>query len=57
MSLEYLLFGVEFSISFAKDKNEVSDSLVYEGSFEDKGESYSVSINRLDKNEKNEEDS
>ena len=55
MSLEYLLFGVEFSTSFAKDKNGGSDSLVYEGSFEDKGESYSVLINRLDKNGKNEE--
>ena len=48
MSLEYLLFSLEFSTSFAKDKTSGSDSKVYEGTFEDKGESYSVVINRLE---------
>ena len=47
MSLEYLLFSVEFSTSFAKEKNSGPDSKVYEGTFNDKGESYSVVINRL----------
>jgi len=48
MSLEYLLFSLELSTSFAKDKTSDSDSKVYEGTFEDKGESYSVVINRLE---------
>ena len=54
MSLEYLLFSLEFSTSFAKDKTSISDSKVYEGTFEDKGESYSVVINRLENLEGNE---
>ena len=54
MSLEYLLFSLEFSTSFAKDKTSRSDSKVYEGTFEDKGESYSVVINRLENLEDNE---
>ena len=48
VSLEYLLFGVEISNSFSKGTPEISESIVYEGSFEDKGQSYSVVINRLD---------
>ena len=54
MSLEYLLFSLEFSTSFVKDKTSGSDSKVYEGTFEDKGESYSVVINRLENLEDNE---
>ena len=58
MSLEYLLFSLEFSTSFAKDKTYGSDSKVYEGTFEDKGESYSVVINRVEnlEDKKSEED-
>ncbi len=58
MSLEYLLFSLEFSTSFAKDKTSGSDSKVYEGTFEDKGESYSVVINRVEnlEDKKSEED-
>ena len=55
VSLEYLLFGVEISNSFSKGPPETSESIVYEGSFEDKGKSYSVVINRLD-NKTNGED-
>ena len=58
MSLEYLLFSLEFSTSFVKDKTSGSDSKVYEGTFEDKGESYSVVINRVEnlEDKKSEED-
>ena len=54
MSLEYLLFSLELSTSFAKDKTSGPDSKVYEGTFKDKGESYSVVINRLENLEDNE---
>ena len=49
VSLEYLLFGLEISSSFSREKQPELDSVVYEGSFEDKGENYSVVINRLNR--------
>ena len=46
VSLEYLLFGMEFSKRF-NGENDESSEMVYQGSYEDRGELYSIFIKRL----------
>ena len=46
ISLEYLLFGMEFSKRFDGGEDGPSE-MVYQGSYEDRGELYSIFIKRL----------
>ncbi|MDC0253679.1 helix-turn-helix domain-containing protein [Bacteriovoracales bacterium] len=46
VSLEYLLFGMEFSKGFTGE-NDASSEMVYQGNYEDRGELYSINIKRL----------
>ena len=46
ISLEYLLFGMEFSKSFTGENDESSE-MVYQGNYEDRGELYSIYIKKL----------
>jgi transcriptional regulator with XRE-family HTH domain len=46
ISLEHLLFGMEFSRRMSSDKNDL-DGLVYQGTYEDRGELFSIFIKKL----------
>ena len=46
ISLEYLLFGMEFSRRMSTDKNDL-DGVVYQGTYEDRGELFSIFVKRL----------
>jgi transcriptional regulator with XRE-family HTH domain len=46
ISLEYLLFGMEFSRRMSIDRNDL-DGMVYQGTYEDRGELFSIFIKKL----------
>jgi transcriptional regulator with XRE-family HTH domain len=46
ISLEYLLFGMEFSRRMPTDKNDL-DGIVYQGTYEDRGELFSIFVKKL----------